>query len=128
MKTVEVSCAWEKCGYSPFPMEAGFYDRAQKNKETFYCPAGHANIFSGKPWREEKQTLKRRIELLKEERTFYKDQSLRAWRTCPWPECDFVASSGNSWDRRPLWNHMRAKHSMPALYQILAEAEQMEVD
>lgn len=124
MEIILVQCATESCGHSPFPMAGAFINRAKKTHETFCCPAGHKNYYAGKT--EEEKTIERLKEnneyLQTEVKRLQRDRNIQS-RTCPWPECGFIASSGTPWDRRALWSHMRQVHGMPALYQILAEAE-----
>ena len=47
MNVVEVTCPWEGCGYSPFPMEESYNKRAHRTGETFKCPAGHDAVYNG---------------------------------------------------------------------------------
>ena len=127
MKIVEIQCYYAGCGHSPFPMAEKFYERARRTHELWTCPAGHQQKFVGETQEEKEiKELKQSVIWLRRDNKYLRKDRLSVSRTCPWPNCEFVASSGSSWDRRPLWSHMRAIHEMPALYQILEEARLME--
>lgn len=108
-----LTCPTEGCGYSPFPMDAGFMARARKTHETFYCPAGHSQYFAGKS-KEEK--LADEIASLERRIVDYRERLEEAQRSCRWIECFFVGAT-----RQGLHQHMRAVHGMPTLAQV-AEA------
>jgi hypothetical protein len=38
-----------------------------------------------------------------------------------------VASSGNTYDRRALWSHMRQAHGMPTFAEVVQEAAREEM-
>lgn len=119
METILVQCCVAGCGHSPFPMAADFERRARRTHEWWYCPAGHSQHWSGQT-REERRIaeLEGRVEVLRAENSEYWERVKEAARRCPWPGCDFKATSGDEWDRRPLQSHMRSIHGMPSLAAI----------
>ncbi len=107
MNVKSVTCATKGCGYSPFPMEVGHYQRATRTHESFKCPQGHDNFFASES---DLEALERK------NRTLCKDNQ-RLSRIideqvgrCPWILCVFEAQ-----DRQGLRTHMRARHGMPTL-------------
>lgn len=111
MNTVSITCYQKGCGYSPFPMEKGFYERARRTHESWHCPAGHAQHFAGES---DEDRLERENKHLRRERDRWQANYERAWRDariCPWPTCrEYVYSSRDS-----LYDHMRRAHGMPTV-------------
>jgi hypothetical protein len=106
---VEVTCGAKGCGYSPFPMEEGFYKRCVRTHETWYCPGGHARAYLGKTAEEEKiERLLRDNDRLLVTIADLREALNHPW--CLWPGCEFRATGTAG-----LRTHMRAKHGMPTL-------------
>ena len=112
------TCIYKGCGYSPFPMEANYYERCRKTGETFRCPAGHQMVYNGGLTRDQKRIkeLTSELSFWKETAEDYRLQRDKALRACQWIQCGFHAS-----DRAGLHTHMRARHGMPTLAEV-AEA------
>jgi hypothetical protein len=112
VNTVAITCCVEGCGYSPFPMERGFYDRALHTHEFWHCPAGHSQHFVGETDQQKRHRLE--VERLNQQIANWRRhaEALEALgRTCPWPTCrEYVYSSRDS-----LYEHMRRTHGMPTL-------------
>ena len=112
MQIVTITCCEPGCGYSPFPMEQGFYNRAQETHEWWTCPTGHKQHFVG----ESDKDRQHRLEVERLERRIadwegaYNRVSAES-RRCPWPTCrDYVYASRDS-----MFEHMRRIHGMPLL-------------
>lgn len=109
-----ITCAKAGCGYSPFPMDAQFEQRARRTHERFYCPAGHPLSFRGKTEEQKRiDYLERRVEWWKEYCDSIRDDRDRFRFTCQWVGCGFRAK-----DDAGLHTHMRARHDMPTLAEI----------
>lgn len=67
---VRVSCATDGCG--TFPMDKALHNRLKKSGDTFTCPAGHQQHFSGEE--DLVQKLKNRISELEGEVERYKER------------------------------------------------------
>lgn len=105
-----VTCYKAGCGYSPFPMERGLYDRCVETHEDFICPNGHRQQFAGESQRERAGRLERRIEHYRLVIVDLRDMLNQARCRCPWTGCGFQSTSeqGRS-------THMQRMHGMPTL-------------
>jgi hypothetical protein len=109
MQVKEVVCCYEGCGYSPFPMEEGFFDRAKRTHEFWTCPAGHRQHFASETLEERRiRELRAEVERVTELAQSYRKQLAHPW--CPWVGCEFQAASLTG-----LQTHLRARHGMPTL-------------
>lgn len=109
-----ITCATKSCGYSPFPMESGFYKRAHRTHEDFRCPTGHINFYPGES---DLEALERQLKAAKSNAEWWKAQARRDKRRCPWVECYFEGKTVEG-----LGNHMRAKHGMPTFAEAREES------
>ena len=111
MEIVQITCATPGCGYSPFPMEEGYYQRAKRTHEHFLCPAGHSNAFLAAT--KEERIIKEQgksILALRQRVRRLELALVEAHSDCPWIECEFIGATPGG-----LRTHLRAAHGMPTL-------------
>ena len=115
--TTTLMCPRSGCGHSPFPVTVAFERRARRTHETFYCPAGHPQGFSGES---DLERLKRRLKKAESSAAWFKAQAERNTRKCPWIQCYFMGKTVEG-----LGTHLRAAHGMPTWAEV-AEDDNME--
>ena len=118
MQIREITCCQSGCGYSPFPMEEGFYLRARRTHEFWTCPAGHRQHFAGESDHEREMRLlkeghAREVRLLEGDAAHWRSMALM----CPWPTCrEFEYAN-----RDGVYQHMVRVHGMPRLADVRTE-------
>lgn len=79
--TVRINCINDKCG--TFVMDERLNARYKRTGETFYCPAGHAQHYTGESTesklKKKNKELKRKIERLEERVEKYRDHLSDQW-------------------------------------------------
>ncbi len=120
----ERACYVEGCG-EVIVAHRDIDRRRRRTGETFHCPAGHRQHYIVGKTDEQKriESLQAEVKRLTRRSDHARKRAERAWRTCPWVGCEFVAASGTGWDRRPLHSHMRAAHGMPTVAEVRDEDE-----
>lgn len=114
MNVVAITCYKPGCGYSPFPMERQFYERARETHEYWHCPAGHQQHFVGET---ETETLKRENLRLRGDVTRWRRRAewAESYTRCPWPGCDDDREMRKG---GPLSIHLQRRHGALTLAEV----------
>ena len=99
-----ISCYREKC-YAVITLHPDDYERLRRTHESFYCPAGHAQHFTGKTEEQKKIEnlecqLRRAWERVSEGNEDYRmlrDALTHDAQTCPFPSCTWRGARRLPW-------------------------------